>query len=329
LYAWRAGSMVSFGNFKLISRETALLFNNIFLVSACAIVLLATIYPIIHAAMGLGSLSIGPPYFNLMFTVLMLPLVLLLGFGPVLRWKQDSLKPLFLRMYKTLAIAIALGTAFVLLVLTPPSLGMVLSTSLAVWVIASSFYTLKSRMHKGQSLLRTLLAQPRAYFGMLLAHIGVGIFIIGVSAATHYEVHEDVRLEVGASHQLGVYRFVFSELEPVQGPNYGAQRATIDIFKGDQLVTRLYPEKRLYGSGGNPMTEAGIDAGLFRDLYVSLGEAVAERTWIMRLHYKPFIRWVWLGALFMALGGALSALDRRYRRTVEAKAAIRGSVRVA
>ncbi len=329
LYAWRAGSLVSFGNFKLISRETALLFNNIFLVSACAIILLATIYPIIHNAMGLGSLSVGRPYFDLMFTLLMLPLVFLLGFGPVLRWKQDNLKSLFLRMYKTLAIAVMLGVAFALLALTPPSVGVAFSICLAVWVIASSFYTLKARQHKGQNLLRTLLTQPRAYFGMLLAHIGVGIFIIGVSSAANYELHEDVRLDVGAAHQLGAYRFVFSGIEAVTGPNYGAQRATIDIFKGEKHVTQLHPEKRLYGSGGNPMTEAGIAAGLFRDLYVSLGEAVDDRAWVMRVHYKPFIRWVWLGALFMALGGVLSALDRRYRKAAEVKAAVRGSVHVA
>ncbi len=314
LFAWRAGHVLSIGRFALVSRETALLFNNIFLVCAGATILGGTIYPIIHDAMGLGSLSIGPPYFNLMFTVLMLPLVLLLGFGPVLRWKQDRLKPVFLRLYKTLIVALALAIAFVLLVLAPPSFGVALCVCLALWVIGSSFYNLKARLQNKPDKLRALLTQPRSYFGMLLAHIGVGIFIIGVSIASAYTRHDDVRLDVGAAHELGGYRFVFTALDEVQGPNYDARRATIDIFRNEKLVTRLFPEKRFYGSGGNPMTEAGIDAGLFRDLYVSLGESVGERTWIMRLHYKPFIRWVWLGALLMALGGVLSALDRRYRR---------------
>ncbi|HEY3487428.1 MAG TPA: heme lyase CcmF/NrfE family subunit [Gammaproteobacteria bacterium] len=316
LYAWRAGTLMSLGRFSLISRETALLFNNIFLVSACAIILLATLYPIIHDAMGLGSLSVGRPYFDLMFTLLMLPLVLLLGFGPVLRWKRDDLGPLFMRLYKTLLTALVLALAFVLLAFGPPSFGVALSICLAVWVIAGSIYTLKERLRNktGGTRVRALLQQPRAYFGMLLAHIGVGVFIIGVSIATVYEQHADVRLEVGAAHELGDYRFVFTALDKIQGPNYAADRATMDIFKHGQPIARLHPEKRFYSNGGNPMTEAGIDAGLFRDLYVSLGEPVNARTWIMRVHYKPFIRWVWLGALLMACGGVLSALDRRYRK---------------
>jgi cytochrome c-type biogenesis protein CcmF len=249
----------------------------------------------------------------------MLPLVLLLSFGPVLRWKQDNLRPLLLRLYKTFALAAVLGVGFVLLALTPPSFGVALCLCLALWVIAGSLHALLSRLQNRQDRLHTLLSQPRSFYGMLLGHIGVGVFIIGVSIATVYELHEDVRLEVGDSQQLGAYRFTFTELQEIQGPNYDAQRATIDIFKGERRVARLHPEKRWYGSGGNPMTEAGIDAGLFRDLYVSLGEPV-EQGWIMRLHYKPAIRWVWLGALLMALGGVLSALDRRYRRTLSVTA---------
>jgi cytochrome c-type biogenesis protein CcmF len=329
LFAWRAGKVLSIGRFSLVSRETALLFNNIFLVCASAVVLFGTIYPIIHVAMGMGSMSVGRPYFDLMFTVLMTPLLLLLGFGPVLRWKQDSLKPLLLRLYKTIAIAAVLGTAFALLAFTPRSLGVALGFSLALWVIGGSLYSLKTRLQNRPDLMSALLSQPRSYFGMLLAHIGVGIFVIGVSVAITYEQHEDVRLNVGESQQLGPYRFMFTDLEELQGPNYEAQRATIDIYKGERQVARLFPEKRTYGSGGNPMTEAGIDAGLFRDLYVSLGEPVGDKAWLMRVHYKPFIRWVWLGALLMALGGVISALDRRYRRTVEAKAAVKGRAHVA
>jgi cytochrome c-type biogenesis protein CcmF len=321
LFAWRAGKVFSVGRFGLVSRETALLFNNIFLVCSCATVLFGTIYPIIHIAMGMGSLSVGRPYFDLMFTLFMVPLVMLLGFGPLLRWKQDDLKSLLRRTGKTLAIATVLGAAFALLAFAPRSLGVTLSLCLAGWVIAGSLHNLWTRLYKRRDPLQTLLSQPRSYFGMLLAHTGVGIFIIGVSVATIYELHEDVRLNVGDAHQLGPHRFVFVELEELQGPNYEAQRATIDIFRGERHVARLYPEKRFYGSGGNPMTEAGIDAGLFRDLYVSLGEPVDEpgggQAWIMRLHYKPFIRWVWLGALLMALGGVLSALDRRYRKTAQ------------
>jgi cytochrome c-type biogenesis protein CcmF len=317
LYAWRAGTVFSVGRFGLISRETALLFNNIFLVCACAIILLATIYPIIHDAMGLGSLSVGRPYFDLMFTILMLPLVLLLSFGPILRWKQDRLKPVFLRLYKTLLIALVLALAFVLLALAPASFGVAVCVCLALWVIAGAVYALIARLQNKPDRLRALLAQPRSFFGMLLAHIGVGIFIIGVSITTVYERHEDVRLSVGAAHELGKHRFVFTAFEKLQGPNYEAHRAIIDIFRNEKPVTRLHAEKRFYGSGGNPMTEAGIDAGLFRDLYVSLGEPVDEQTWLMRLHYKPFIRWVWLGTLLMAIGGILSALDRRYRRSLE------------
>jgi cytochrome c-type biogenesis protein CcmF len=315
LYAWRAVNVVSVGRFAAVSRETMLLFNNIFLVSACVIVLLGTIYPIIHDALGFGSLSVGRPYFDLMFSLPMLPLALLLGFGPVLRWKQDSLKSLLARTWRTIILALLLALAFIPLALGSATVGIALCIALAMWVIVASLANLKTRVRNKQNPLQALRAQPRAYFGMLLAHMGVGVFIIGVSVAIAYEEKEDVRLTVGEQYELEDYSYRFTAIENVRGANYRAQRATIDIYKGEQQVTRLFPEKRFYQSQeSQPMTEAGIDAGMFRDLYVSLGEEVDAQTWIMRLHYKPFIRWVWLGALLMALGGILAALDVRYRR---------------
>jgi cytochrome c-type biogenesis protein CcmF len=315
LYAWRAVHVVSLGRFSPVSRETTLLFNNIFLVSACVIVLLGTIYPIIHSALGLGSLSVGRPYFDLMFTLPMVPLALLLGFGPVLNWKQDSLKSLFGRTWRSIILALLLAAAFIPLALGSVTVGIALCVALAMWVIASSFWNLKNRVRHKQNPLQALRSQPRAYFGMLLAHIGVGVFIIGVSIAIAYEAKEDVSLTVGEHYDLAGYRYRFTMIETVHGPNYRGQRATIDVYKGEDHVTRLFPEKRFYHSqSAQPMTEAGIDAGFFRDIYVSLGEESDARTWIMRLHYKPFIRWVWLGALLMALGGFLAATDARYRR---------------
>ncbi|MBN1378671.1 MAG: heme lyase CcmF/NrfE family subunit [Gammaproteobacteria bacterium] len=316
LYAWRASAIISLGRFSALSRETLLLINNVLLLVACATILVGTLYPLFMDAMQLGKISVGPPYFDKVFAPLMLLLVFVLGFGPMTHWRKDTFKNLINRLLKSALISALLGMAFVLLIFGPAPLLTTLAVVLGVWVIASSLATFKNHLGKDKPLDRLRLL-PLAYFGMLVAHIGVGVFIIGVTLVSTYEQSETVRLAVGESYTLANRRFELADLTSVQGPNYNAEQATIKIFRGDHLVSTQFPEKRFYHSSSQPMTEAGIDAGLFRDFYISLGEPQQGNAWTMRLNYKPFVRWIWLGALLMAFGGLLAVLDRRYRKKQE------------
>ncbi|HEX7028162.1 MAG TPA: heme lyase CcmF/NrfE family subunit [Gammaproteobacteria bacterium] len=316
LYAWRAGGVSSTGRFELVSREMLLLLNNVLLVVVCAAILLGTLYPLLMDALGAGKISVGPPYFNRVFIPLMVPLALILGFGPLVHWKKDSLPSLVRRMHKTALIGIVLGVAFVLLAVGPASLGVTLAVILACWVMAGTLQTLKSRLSP-QDLGGSLRRLSRGFVGMLLAHFGVGIFIIGVTLVSAFEKTEDVRMAPGDHYMLGDYRFEFRELNTVNGPNYEAKQATFEIVRNERRIATLYPEKRFYRSSNQPMTEAGINPGLFRDLYVSLGEPLdtdGSDAWAVHLTYKPFVRWIWLGPLLMGLGGLLAASDRRYFR---------------
>jgi cytochrome c-type biogenesis protein CcmF len=313
LYAWRATAVTSSGRFTLISRETFLLINNVLLVVASAAILFGTLYPLIIDALNLGKISVGPPYFNFIFMWLMLPLVFVLGMGPVVHWKKDSLPALVLRVYKVFIVSIMLGLLFVMVAFGPASVMVTLAIILACWVLLGMLYTLKARL-SGDDMLGSLRRLPRGYIGMLLAHIGVAVFIVGVTFVSAYEKADDVRMSPGDSHEIAGYRFEFRELKQVEGPNYRAQRGVFDVFKNDKAVATLRPEKRTYFSQENPMTEAGIDPGLFRDLYVSLGEPLdGGDAWAVRVYYKPFVRWIWLGPLLMVFGGMLAAFDRRYR----------------
>ncbi len=312
LYAWRAVDIQTTGRFSPLSRESLLLMNNVLLVCACAMILLGTLYPIIHAAMGGGSLSVGKPYFDLWFSLFMLPLALVLGIGPIARWKKDDGKSLSKRLYKTVILALLLALVFILLTFGPGSIMVTLSIILACWVIVSSLHTLKARV-SSRDLVGSLRRLPRGYIGMLLAHLGFGVVIIGVTFASAYTVEKDVSFSPGDEQTLSGYTYRFSKLADVPGPNYRATRATIDILKNDKQVATLHPEKRYYFTQEKPMTEAGINAGFFRDIYVSLGEPLEDGAWAVRLHYKPYVRWLWLGPLLMALGGFLSASDKRYR----------------
>jgi cytochrome c-type biogenesis protein CcmF len=315
LYAWRASSVASLGRFSGLSRETLLLINNVLLLVACATILIGTLYPLFMDALQMGKISVGPPYFNKVFAPLMLLLVFVLGFGPMTRWRKDSFEKLFQRLLKTALISTLLGLAFILLVFGPASIAVTLAVILAIWVIGSSLTTLKNRLGK-DNRVQHLRQLPVAYLGMLIAHIGVGVFVIGVTLVSAYEQSETVRMGIGDSYTLANRRFELTDLGRIQGPNYTAERATIKIYRGEKLISTQHPEKRFYRSSSQPMTEAGIDASLFRDLYVSLGEALPDGAWAVRLNYKPFVRWIWLGPLLMALGGLLAALDRRYRNPV-------------
>ncbi len=321
LYAWRANAISGGGSFRLMSRETLLLINNVLLVVACATVLLGTMYPLIIDALGLGKISVGPPYFDAVFAPLMLPLVFVLGIGHLTRWKGDSARRLvsLLRVAFIVSLIVALT---IVLVTAGYSALLLAALTMAIWTLASTAQGLLIRVRTKPDVWQGLRALPRSFVGMSLAHMGVGIFIIGVAVTSSFSSERDVRLGPGDSEELAGYRFQFDGERALAGPNYSAERGQVRVFRGDKLVATLLPEKRLYPIQAQPMTEAAIDVGFTRDLYVALGEELDDGSWTVRLYYKPLIRWIWLGPIFMALGGLLAASDRRYRRKREADRAL-------
>jgi len=313
LYAWRAPAVRSSGGFNLVSREAGLLLNNVLLVVAAATVLLGTLYPLVIDALGLGKISVGPPYFNAVFIPLTAPLAIVVGVGFMLRWKKDQLGRLIRPLGLPFALALVLG------LLWPAFFGeyhlaAVFGGVLGLWTIFAALSGLWGRTRAGQrwqSLSRT----PSAVFGMSLAHIGLGVFVIGVTFTSTYSIEKDLRMAPGDTYAIGDYTFRFDGINQHRGPNYLSDTGSITVLRGDRLETVLNPEKRIYLVQQMPMTEAAIDAGLTRDLYVALGEPLDDGgSWAVRLYLKPYVRWIWLGALIMAFGGLLSASDKRYRR---------------
>ena len=317
LFAWRAPRVGLGGAFELVSRESALLANNVLLLVAAASVLLGTLYPLFLDALGLGKISVGPPYFDAVFVPLMTPAIFLMGVGPLAKWKQAQLPELAARL--KWAFVIALVTALLL----PFTLGkwtpmVAFGLLLALWVAIAGFVNLKQRVallraDSGRSFASQLSALPRGYYGMLLAHLGVAVFITGVTLVKGYEVEKDVRMQQGDTVEVGGYTFRLDGITDVAGPNYDAKRGAISVSKDGKNVRTMFPEKRLYQVQQMPMTEAAIDTGLTRDLYVSLGEPVDGGAWVVRIYHKPFIDWIWGGAFIMALGGILAMSDKRYR----------------
>jgi cytochrome c-type biogenesis protein CcmF len=314
LFAWRAPKIGLGGKFGLISRESMLLANNIMLPVASASVFLGTLYPLFMDALGFGKLSVGPPYFNAIFVPLMTPLVLMMGLGPIARWKEASLPDIWVR------VRWALATSVVIALLLPVVMGkwsplISLGFLLAFWVITTTLLEFYRRLHGRDNFVQRLKSQSLSYYGMQMAHLGVGVFIIGVTMVKGYETERDVRMNLHDTVQAGGYEFQFDGVREEPGPNYVAQRGRVTITKNGQLVTQLYPEKRNYNSSGMPMTIAAIQVGLTRDLYVSLGEPIPDSNgaWAMRVYIKPFVDWIWVGCVIMAMGGMLAIADRRYR----------------
>jgi cytochrome c-type biogenesis protein CcmF len=314
LYAWRAKQVGLGGKFDLVSRESFLLSNNVLLTVAAGSVLLGTLYPLIIDALGMGKLSVGPPYFNSVFVPLMVPAVFLMGVGPIARWKKASLPELAVRLRWAFlaAVVTALILPFVLGQWKPlVSLGLML----ALWLVFSAAVNIWERVKttSGQlSIFQKLRTQTRSYYGMHLAHLGVAVFIVGVTLVTGYQSEQDVRMDVGDTVNAGNYTFRLIGVTNVLGPNYRAARADIEVSKNGNVVNHMFPEKRSYIATENMMTETAIDTGLFRDLYISLGEPVSGGAWSVRVYYKPFVDWIWGGALLMAMGGGLALSDRRY-----------------
>ncbi|MCM2307117.1 MAG: heme lyase CcmF/NrfE family subunit [Sulfuritalea sp.] len=315
LYAWRAPSVGLGGKFELLSRETFLLVNNVLLVVAAGAVFLGTLYPLFLDALGLGKVSVGPPYFEAVFAPLMAPLVLLMGLGPFARWKQARLIDFWPRLRWAVTFAVVAALALPLLLGRWSPLVMC-GLLLAFWAVASSLTHLVEHLRErggDSSLAQRLKSVPLAKWGMLTAHIGIGVFILGVTMVKGYETASEVKMQPGEKASAGGYEFQLMEIGERRGPNYMAVRATMNVTRGGVPVTVMHPEKRMYFVQKMPMTEAAIDTNVFRDLYVSLGEPVDNVSWIVRVQHKPLVSWVWVGCLLMALGGLLAASDRRYR----------------
>jgi cytochrome c-type biogenesis protein CcmF len=317
LFALRAPVVKSQVGFGLWSRETLLLVNNLLLVVATAMILLGTLYPLLLDALSGAKLSVGPPYFNAMFVPLIGALMVTLGVGILVRWKDTPLKWLLGMLTPVLITSVVLGGLGSLL-FGDFNWAVLAVSLLAAWVaIASIRDLLDKTRHKG--LLKGVRSLAPSYWGMHLAHLGLAVCAIGVVLTSHQSAERDLRLAPGESLSLGGYEFVFEGAVHHEGPNFTSDKATVRVLDGDKQIATLHPEKRLYTVQQMPMTEAGIDAGFTRDLYVALGEPLGDGAWAVRVHIKPFVRWIWLGALMMGLGGVLAASDRRYRVKVKTR----------
>jgi len=316
LFAWRAPKVGLGGKFEVVSRESFLLLNNLLLAVAAGSVLLGTLYPLFLDALELPKASVGPPYFNLVFGAVMAPLVFLMGIGPLARWKKAELPDLATRL--KWAFAVALAVALIAPVLAGRWTPLIsLGLFLAGWVAASTAINIKERIrHLRGGLLERLRAQGRSYWGMQLAHLGIAVFVVGVTVVNGYQVEQDTRMNVGDTTQVGRYSIKFVGTQRLTGPNYGGARGTVEVSREGNHVTTLHPEKRIYNVQKMPMTEAAIDTGVLGDIYVSLGEPIdpsGTGAWSVRVYHKPLITWIWGGCVLMALGGAVALSDRRYR----------------
>ena len=321
LFALRAADLRSQTEYRLVSREVALLGNNVLLSITMLMVLLGTLQPLIVDALNLGKISVGPPYFDFMFTLFMLPLLVLIGVGPQLRWRSDDGKAVLRAVLPWLIASVVL--AFALIQLAASFSGpAVLAIALALWIGFSLLRDLLQRLRNRQSKVAGISQQPRAWWGMVLAHAGIAVVTVGVVLSSVYSVERDLRLAPGDSVEIGPYSFHFQRLRDLDGPNYHSTRAIFEVREDEQVVARLRPEKRTYTASRQSMTEAAIDPGLTRDLYVAMGEPLEGGAWAIRVYYKPFVRWIWLGGLFMAIGGVLAATDRRYRVAVKQQQAV-------
>jgi cytochrome c-type biogenesis protein CcmF len=315
LYAWRAPRVGIGAGFDPVSRESMLLANNILLSVAAASVLLGTLYPLFLDALNLGKISVGPPYFDKVFVPVMAPLVFLMGVGPIARWRKASVPDLWTQLRWALAISLVLGLAL-------PFVGggwmpmRAFGYWLAAWVVVATIEQMRIQVRNGQgSMLGRLASQPRSWWGMNLAHIGVAVFIIGVTSVKGFEIERDVQMNVGDTVSVRNYTFRFDGVTNRTGPNYNAARGAVTVTKKGKQDMVLHPEKRTYfAQRSMPMTEAAIDTGITGDVYVSLGEPVGDKgAWTVRVYYKPFVTWIWAGCVLMACGGFFAVSDRRYR----------------
>ncbi|MCV2401360.1 heme lyase CcmF/NrfE family subunit [Marinomonas sp. C2222] len=316
LYALRATQVRSSIAFGITGREAWLLLNNILLTVLTLTVLLGTLYPLLFDALGLGKISVGAPYFNSVFTPIALLLIVFMGIGPLSKWKNTSWNALWRPCLLALVLSALLSSALVYF--NSFSLMAWVSLSVAFWVLFLSLLDWLNKISLGrEGLLVRACKLPRNYYAMILAHVGVVVSLVGVLLVSVNSHEVMVRLSPSESSLVAGYEFRFDSMEEVKGPNYVSERGQFTVFKDEKQVAELYPEKRFFTTRQQVMTEAALDAGFTRDLYVSLGEKLEDSSWGVRIYVKSFVRWIWLGGLFMVAGGLLAALDKRYRRRVE------------
>ncbi|MDY0686205.1 heme lyase CcmF/NrfE family subunit [Pasteurella multocida] len=313
LYAYKGSQIRSRENAERYSRETALLLNNILLMSALSVVLLGTLLPLVHKQLGLGTISVGAPFFDQMFLIIMVPFSLLLGVGPLIKWRRDEFSAIRKPVILSLIVMLVAGFALPYLLQDQLTVSAVLGTMMAVFIVLLSVYELQQRATHRSAFWSGLTKLSRSHWGMVLAHLGVAMSVWGIAFSQNYSIERDVRMNVGDSVQIADYRFTFQGITEANGPNYLGGKAQVDIRRNGQVEAILFAEKRFYTVSKMTMTEAAIDWGFTRDIYVALGENLGQDAWALRLYYKPFIRWIWFGGVFMALGGLLCMFDRRYR----------------
>ena len=316
LFAWRAPKVGLGEKFDVVSRESMLLANNVVLVAAAGSVLLGTMYPLLMDALGAGKISVGPPYFDAVFVAIMAPGLFLMGLGPLARWKKASLPEIGTRL-KVAAVISIISAALVPMLMGKLSLMVAVGVFMAFWVGSTTLILLtnriKSRQIASPNLVENLKGIPLAFYGMLLAHLGIGVFVLGVTLVKGYESEEDLRMDKNDVAKISNLDFKFNGVAKIQGPNYESAQGTFTVTSNGKQMAVLHPEKRFYPVQGSVMTEADIKPGLVKDLYVSLGEPLTNGAWSVRIYIKPFVQWIWAGAILMALGGFCALADKRYR----------------
>jgi cytochrome c-type biogenesis protein CcmF len=335
LYALRASSLKSPGRYQAFSREVLLMGNNVFLCAATLVVLLGTLLPLVHKELGLGSISVGAPFFNQMFTLLIVPFVLMLGLGPLTRWKQQKASELQKQLLLAGGIALSAGVLVNFTYDTPTFMG-VLGMVLVFWILVTTTQEVMQRISAmpdnsdNSTLMKKLGKLTPSHWGMVLGHVGFAILIIGVTLVSNYELERDVRMDVGDTVTLSGYDFTFKAVKEIEGPNYNADAGVFDVSRNGEFIAQLVPEKRLYIVQRMPMTEAAIHSTIARDLFIAMGEPLDNGAWAIRIYIKPFVIWLWAGAVVMAIGGIFSISDKRYRmakvkKVKNAYAAMKGS----
>ncbi|MET4709142.1 c-type cytochrome biogenesis protein CcmF [Endozoicomonas sp. NE43] len=318
LFALKAPDVRSTIRFGLLSRETLLLVNNVVLVASCATVLLGTMFPLLLDALDLGMISVGPPYFNTVFVPLAMILAFALGFGVILNWKHNSTQWLMSQVRWIFVVSALGGLLFSLFYDSRFLISEALAMGLVFWMVLAMIRDIQNKT-RNTGLLQGVRKLKPAFWGMHLAHLGVAVCFIGVALSEGYSVQKDLRMAPGQMAEVGDYAFRFDGVSRKNGPNYVSDYGRVTAFRDGREIGVLNPEKRLYVVQQMPMTEAGINAGLTRDLYVALGEPLGDGSWAVRLYVKPFVRWIWFGSILMSLGGLLAVSDRRYRVRVRKK----------
>ncbi len=314
LYALRAPRIMAGEGFDFVSRETALMLNNMFFAVSAGMVLLGTLYPLVSDFMGWAQVSVGPPYFSAMFILLMTPVVMLIPFGPMSRWKKDELTRIAKPLAISAIVAIVLGFGI------SAALGAWSARAISGW-IGGLWLILGTFSYVRNALRGRRRGLPRHQLGMVLAHAGLGVFVIGVAMVSSSTLQRDIRVAPGETVEIEGYRFELTEVVPVKGPNWIADEARFRVFRGERELFAMNPQKRRYHRGGQIMTQVALRPGFTRDLYIAMGERLDDNNaWSVRIHIKPFVRWIWGGALLLAIGGLVSASDRRYWREQRAEA---------